>query len=113
MTSTPHETQLELPGLELDPEHGKRSALREAVVVTLGALQRDGLLEERHAAMAQLALELADSVSAGRRSGRASAAAMAAAQLLAVLQALPAPMAADVQEKFERFVDSLMSGEQP
>jgi hypothetical protein len=106
-----HENQPALPGLELDPEHGKPSALRAAVITTLDALRQDGLLEPRHTALAQLALELADSVTAGRRSGRASAAAMAAAQLLAVLQALPEPLAADLKQKFESFVDSLVSGD--
>jgi hypothetical protein len=101
-----------LAGLELQPEYGSTSsAMRNAVVVTLGALERDGLLEPRHAALGQLALELADAVAAGRRGGRASAAAMAAAQLLAVLEALPAPMAADVESKFNAFVDSLVNSE--
>lgn len=111
MSDLPHETQVELPGLEVNPEMGgKMSALRAAVVATLAALQDEKLLEPRHAALAQLALELADSVSAGRRSGRASAAAMAAAQLLAVLEALPAPLAADVKQKFDAFVDALVNG---
>jgi len=111
MSDLPHETQVELPGLELNPEMGgKVSALRRAVITTLAALEQEKLLEPRHAALAQLALELADSVSAGRRSGRASAAAMAAAQLLAVLEALPAPLAADVQQKFSEFLDALVNG---
>lgn len=114
MTTEPNEYQVTLPGLELDPEMGgKRNAMRNAVVVTLAALERDGLLEDRHAAIAQLALELADAVAAGRRSGRASAAAMAAAQLLAALEALPAPIAADVAQKFQEFVDSLVEGDRP
>lgn len=100
-----------LAGLELEPEFGSApSALRGAVVATLAALERDGLLEPRHAALGQLALEMADAVAAGRRGGRASAAAMAAAQLLACLDALPAPMAADVESKFNAFVDSLVAG---
>lgn len=112
MTNEQPETQPALPGLELNPElGGEPSALRKAVIVTLDALRKDGLLEERHTAVSQLALELADSVTAGRRSGRASAAAMAAAQLLAVLQALPAPLAADLKQKFDTFVESLVAGD--
>lgn len=109
-TTTEADTvQIALPGLELEAEAGgKTGALRQAVLVTLKALEDEKLLEPRHAAMAQLALELADSVTVGRRSGRASAAAMAAAQLLAVLQALPAPLAADLKERFDAFVDRLL-----
>lgn len=109
MTTQPDTQQVALAGLELEGEAGgKPGALRTAVITTLAALEAEHLLEPRHAAMAQLALELADSVTAGRRSGRASAAAMAAAQLLAVLQALPAPLAADLKERFDAFVDSLL-----
>lgn len=108
-----HETSLQLDGLELDPEMGgKPSALRSAVVATITALHADKLLEPRHAALCQLALELADSVSQGRRSGRASAAAMAAAQLRETLLALPAPASADIMEKFNDFVTSLSGGDE-
>lgn len=102
------EAQPTLPGLELEPENGASpSALRTAVVTTLAALQQEGLLEPRHAALAQLSLELADSVTAGRRSGRASAAAMAAAQLRETLLALPEPTAAGIAEKFDAYLRSL------
>jgi hypothetical protein len=102
------ETQPALPGLELDAElTGQRGALRNSVVLTLDALKSDGLLEPRHTAIAQLALTLADAVERGARNGRASAAAMAAAQLLAALDQLPKPLAADAQERFERFVAAL------
>jgi hypothetical protein len=109
MSTNSDETQLELPGLELVSAGAPPAALRQAVIATLAALEKDGLLEPRHAALAQLALELADSVTAGRRSGRASAAAMAGAQLLATLQALPAPLAADLAQRFDRFVESLLN----
>lgn len=105
------EQQPTLAGLELVPTIGKPSALRQAVVTTLQALEEDHLLEPRHSAMAQLALELADAVNAGTRGGRASAAAMAAAQLRETLLALPAPMAADIQQKFSEFVDALVAGD--
>jgi hypothetical protein len=107
----PHTEQPALPGLELEPELGTATALRSAVITTLTALHDDQLLEPRHAGLAQLALELADAVTAGRRSGRASAAAMAAAQLRETLQALPAPMAADAAQKFQSFVESLVAGD--
>lgn len=108
MTQTTTETQPMLEGLELnDPTSGTPSALRTAVVATLEALTVQGLLEPRHAAMCQLALELADSVTAGRRSGRASAAAMAAAQLRETLLALPSPAAAELSDRFDAFVASL------
>ncbi len=108
----PSETQVTLAGLELESEQpGRSGALRTAVVATIKALQDERLLEPRHAAMCQLALELADAVTAGTRSRRASAAAMAAAQLLAVLKELPAPMAADLKQRFDQFVDSLVNGD--
>lgn len=105
---------LTLPGLELDPVVGAPSPLRKAVQATLTALNDQGLLEPRHAAVAQLALELADAVSSGRNSGRASAAAMAAAQLLAALDALPKPAGLDADAEWNAFVDDLRKlGSQP
>lgn len=103
----PHESALTLPGLEVNPEVGDPSPLRRAVQSTLTALDSAGILEPRHAAVAQLALELADSVSAGRRSGRASAAAMAAAQLLAALDALPKPAGLDADAEWIEFREQL------
>jgi hypothetical protein len=100
--------QLELPGLELESEGGApTSALRKAVQSTLVALHDQQLLEPRHAALAQLALELADAVTAGRRSGRASAAAMAAGQLRDTLLALPQPSTIGALESFHAFVEDL------
>ena len=93
---------------QIAPEHGATaSPLRVAVATTIKALVDAKLIEPRHTAMCQLALELADSVTSGRRSGRASAAAMAAAQLRETLMALPEPTAAGAQEKFDRWVESL------
>lgn len=101
--------QLALPGLELSAEQNGRpdTGLRQAVQQTLEALAADGLLQPRHTALAQLALELADAVSAGARSGRASAAAMAAGQLRDTLLALPAPTEAGAGEQFTSFVEML------
>lgn len=108
MPSEHDEDQPMLPGLELAPELGAGSKLRVAVQATLEALKADGLLEPRHTAVAQLCLELADAVAAGIRTRKASAAAMAAAQLLNALDQLPKPMAADVAEKFDKLVESLL-----
>ena len=106
-TEGSHDDSPMLPGLEVDPVYGRPSPLRSAVQATLKALDDEHLLEPRHAAVAQLALELADSVDAGKRSGRASAAAMAAAQLLAALDALPKPSAADADAEWNQFVADL------
>nr|WP_278101905.1 hypothetical protein [Microbacterium proteolyticum] len=104
------ETAPTLPGLELEtPGVPVTSAMRAAVVATINALHDENLLEPRHAGLCQLALELADAVTAGRRSGRASAAAMAAGQLRDTLLALPQPVAGDVKQRFEDFVDKLVS----
>ncbi len=102
--TTPDESQPTLPGLELGEHVG---SLRAAVITTLEALQLDGLLEPRHAMVAQLALEMADAVQRGIAGGKASAAAMAGAQLLAAYQALPQPLAADAQAAFRDFVLAL------
>ena len=69
-TTDDAENMLDLPGVALAPEIGAPSPLRIAVQKTLEALNEARLLEPRHAAVAQLALELADAVTAGRRSGR-------------------------------------------
>lgn len=106
------ETTPTLPGLEYVPENQAGiSPMRAAVVATIKALEADALLEPRHVAMCQLALELADAVTAGRRSGRASAAAMAAGQLRDTLLALPAPIAGDIAQRFADFVDTLKDDE--
>jgi hypothetical protein len=100
--------QIELPGLELNAANGATaSALRRAVIETISALHQANLLEPRHAAMCQLALELADAVAAGTRSGRASAAAMAAGQLRETLEALPQPKTEGAEQKFEAWVLAL------
>ena len=78
-----------LPGLDEQGPHA--SELRKAAARTIVALEAAGYLDERHAVITQLILDLADSVDAGRRHGRASAAALAAAQLLAAYAVITAP----------------------
>lgn len=80
------EGQDALPGLE-PPKRGE-VAIVLACRRTLVSLEAAGLLEERHAILAQSMLELAQVVDAGRRQGKASAVAMAAAQILAIYQQL-------------------------
>lgn len=107
MTTNTDESQPTLPGLELQPAAGTPSQLRLAVIATIEALKSEHLLEPRHAAHAQLCLELADAVAAGRQGGRASAAAMAAAQLLAALDALPKPMSIEATARLDQWLESI------
>jgi peroxiredoxin family protein len=108
------EDQPMLQGLEITNSEnlGEASAMRKAVVATIEALQDAGLLQPRHVAMCQLALELADSVAAGRRSGRASAAAMASRELRETLLALPVPEEAGAAEAFENWVNQTLAKDQ-
>lgn len=62
--------QLALPGL--DKPDRKPAKLEDAVRRTLAALEADGLLEERHAARLQLAIELAQIITLKRQTGRVS-----------------------------------------
>lgn len=98
-----------LPGLELFTPGMEQNALRKSVQRTIQALDEKGLIEPEHEALCQLALELADAVTAGKASRRASATAMAAGQLLDALQALPQPVALDAGAAFERWVESELS----
>lgn len=98
-----------LPGLE-PPGTGAEPPMVQAARTTLLALQRDGVLEDRHAVLVALVLELAQAVAAGSRSGRASAAAMAAAQLretMLVLDPPPEVGSVDGREALARFVADL------
>lgn len=111
--TTPDESQPTLPGLELDDasRHGRMHA---TVVHTLEALQREGLIDDRHAAMMQLSLELADSMAMARAGNKAYAVAAVAAQLRETLLALPAPPDAGKLELFAQLVGALNSiGAQP
>jgi len=100
-----------LDGLELgEPAgRGEPTSIRRAVTATLASLIDDGLLLPRHAALGQLALEMADAVAAGTRSGKASAAAMAARELRETLLALPSPEAAEAGEAFAQWVESTLA----
>ena len=114
MTNTT-EAQPMLPGLELESpgQINGQTSMRVAVAETLRALHESRLLEPRHAGLAQLALELADAVSAGARNGRASATAMAAGQLRDTLLALPQPEDADASEAFQMWVQKTLDKEPP
>jgi hypothetical protein len=100
-----------LPGLELVAPGQAPTAMRAAVVATIEALKADGLLEPRHAALLQLALEGADTVAMARRVGRPSGAAQAQAELRATLLALPAPAAGDDAQRFHEFVEKLLAAD--
>lgn len=98
-----------LPGLELGGADlpGGRTALRRAVEQQLLVLAERGLLKPEHAGLAQLTLELADAIAAGRRAGRASAVAMGARELRETLLALPQEVQASEGALFASLVDEL------
>lgn len=82
--------QLEIPGLvpelrEADPP------MVVAAKRTLRALETSGRVEDRHAVLVTMVVELAAAIHAGTRSGRASAVAMAAAQLRETMLVLDPP----------------------
>lgn len=62
---------LPIPGLD-EPSGRPVDALEKAVRRTLRALELEGLIEERHAARLQLAIELAQIVSLKRATGKVS-----------------------------------------
>lgn len=62
---------LPIPGLD-QPASRSVGDLERAVRRTLRALEEDGLIEERHAARLQLAIELAQIVSLKRATGKVS-----------------------------------------
>lgn len=83
-------TEAVLPGLE--PPAPRASLLERATRRTIAALEADDRVDESHAMLLQLLLDLAEVVDAGRRQGKASAAAMAAAQMLAAYAVLVPPV---------------------
>jgi uncharacterized protein YoaH (UPF0181 family) len=105
--TTPDENQPTLDGLELgDPD--RNGVMRNAVVKTIQALNAEGLIEPRHTAMAQLALELGEALSRAKSSGKPYAIALVAGQLRDTLEALPAPLGADDKARFNALVDALL-----
>jgi hypothetical protein len=101
-----------LPGLE-PPARGE-SPLQLATRRTIAGLNRAGLLDERHAMVTQLLLDLAEVHDVGRRHGKASAAAMAAAQMLAGYQLLmpEAPSGGDDNDEWTRLANELRQAHQ-
>ena len=92
-----------LPGLGDPGPHA--NPLRLAAHRSLTALEGAGYLDDRHAVVCQLILDLADSIDAGRRHGRASAVAMAAAQLLAAFELLtPEESGGDTGDQWSDFM---------
>lgn len=85
--------QLPLPGLDANAETRGHTELYRQVQRSLQAMADQGLVDERHAGLMQLALELAQTIRPGER---AYGVAQAAAQLLAVFaQLMPEPDGGD------------------
>lgn len=82
-----------LPGLDAPRPHAPAIVL--ATRRTIAQLHTAGLVDESHAMLLQLLLDLAEVVDSGRRQGRASAVAMAAAQMLAAYAVLVPPTPPD------------------
>lgn len=81
-----------LPGMDPDPAAGKiLSALERSVEQTIVAYSDAGLLRPIDAATAQLAREMATTVTIGIRSRRSTGAALAARELRETLAMLPQP----------------------
>ena len=91
--------QLELPGIG-EPAAGA-SAIVRAAHTTLQQLRELGRLEPRHAVLAALILELAESIDRGKRSGRASAVAMASKELRETVLMLDPPPESDALDASE------------
>lgn len=77
-----------LPGLGAEPTDAAVGELERQVRRSLARMQLDGLVDERHAGLMQLALELCRAITRGASSGRASAVAMAAKELREVFAQL-------------------------
>lgn len=86
MTTDPAELAPTLPGLE--EIERPPSKLEAAVRRTLSALAGDGALDERHAALMAMAVELADVIATKKTSRRLSTVSNDFAQLREVLEAL-------------------------
>lgn len=79
---------LPIPGLEPTPTTRAVTPLEDAVRRTLRALREEDLIEERHAARLQLAIEMAQIVSEKRRNGKTSTVAHDARVLMELLDKL-------------------------
>lgn len=107
----------ELPGIfeALQETRSSRplSALENATLKTVEALESMQLLEARHHAVVTLAVELAATIDATRnaRNPRASAIAMLVREYRETLEALPVPQAANT-EKFDQFLRELQAAGQ-
>lgn len=102
-----------LPGLELPTT--LVAPLDAAVRRTFAALAAEGLLEDRHAALMQLCLDLADSVANAKVSRRATAVALAARELRETLAMLPEPEVTvdDGWAELTRALDNAAAGSHP
>ena len=89
-----------LPGLGDDDD--RRPPLVVAVRRTLAALDADGLLGERHAAMMATALFLADALGTSAR-GRGASLALLARELRETLALLPEPVSNDDDDAWADF----------
>lgn len=91
-----------LPGLALTTS-SPAGKMVQSVRATLDALAEENLLRPEHAALAQLALQLAAAVEAATLSRRGSAVAMAARELREVLAVLPQPEVTTGPSTWEAF----------
>lgn len=100
-----------LPGLEM-PDR-LEPILTGAVRQTFASLDAQNLLEPHHAAIMQLCLELASSVSAAKVSRHATAVALAARELRETLALLPEPIVveSDGWADLERALRQAASGD--
>jgi len=92
-----------LPGLEL--RESPTGEVEQAARRTIAALDADGLLEDRHAAVCQALVSVARAYDRAMTSAKAKEYAVANlhAQLLATLEALPTPAASDDDDPWTQF----------
>lgn len=110
--TAPADPMLALPGLD-EPER-KPAKLEDAVRRTLAALQAENLIEERHAARLQLAIELSQIITLKRTTGRVSTVANDARVLMELLdKILPDATGVDgaLREAMERWSEAVERSE--
>lgn len=108
------ELQLELPGLEVSPlGTGQETDIIRATQLAIDDLNDQGLLERRHLALCQLALDQARMLdrALGDRSVRITAVTGLMDSYRETMGALPVPEVAN-RGKFEAFLESLPSRQQ-